>query len=664
MFKRFFWKEWRQAYAVVLFASVTMLIYGLYMVLRHHESAEGLRNVLCFLFWPSCAVGFAWLLFFQETWNETLEFLFSKPLAKHGIWFIKVSCGLIYILLMCVMSFLSYFLVAYPSSILSSRSLVLDPYLLVGFCFTISVFSIALWLSTIWRRRGRLFGTVLGVAFSAMFVAFVMLTTSPYFDEAVDRLKEKPIILSFIVLGVAPLFFFVSFISFNRGELLNMRRRRTIISYFLSGCVILLMLNAMATYIWSIGYLPSVGGAVEMVAVSPDGRTILLLREERSPFMESMFAFGGGEMSIYAMDSDGKNLRRLMRGGCSDPVWSPGGEKICFLKQHGWFSQSLYVMDRDGSNPVKIRTFPFMAWVFLRWPPAWSPDGKRMVYVNAFTKDAGMIDEMPQLLAGPYRNRQCLTISHADGSGSTDIRFPVLDDAIILPPVWARDGTIYFRRDLEVGEEQRGWRVWKIEAGETGPQRIEEESGPISSFWVSPKGWFAYTTVCKEQTQEEGEEKQRKVTLFVKNEKGEKVLEAPDICSLVWSPDGMYLAYVTAKREDEEKKQEMDCSIFDTVTRKERTIPLGKHSRRPKMKWSPDNERILFIFRGREEDVAIQVLSIGEGSPVELLGWKGLSEDVFAEWIGVEEILYQEESCLWVIKADGTDKRRIFSFAQ
>ena len=372
MFKQFLWKEWRQSYPVVLFVPATVLVFSLYMVLRHHATAEGLRYSMCFLFWPLSTLGITWAVFYQERTSETLEFLFSRPLAKHTIWFMKVSCGLIYILLMCVMSFTAYLLVApfteLPSGslilepyllvglpLVSFRSLILDPYLLVGLCLTMSVFSVVLSVSTIPRRHGRAFGIVLGVFPFVIFVAAVILGTSPYFDVAMDKLREKPVVLSLLILGVSPPFLFLSFVFFNRGELLNIRRRRAIISYSVSACVILLILNCMESYVRSICRTPAAGGALTMAAVSPDGKTILLLIAERRDFRRNIFRAEG--VSIYAIQSDGKNLRKLAGGNCSSASWSPTGEKIAFMREHGWFYSVLYVMDKDGRDPRKMETF-------------------------------------------------------------------------------------------------------------------------------------------------------------------------------------------------------------------------------------------------------------------------------------------------------------------
>lgn len=104
MFKSFFWKEWRESYPVVVLPLLIVVAFNLYVALRLQETPEFQRNVMCFFVWPGFTIYLVYLLFYRETEKETLEFLFSKPLAKHAIWLIKVSCGLIYILFMCLLS--------------------------------------------------------------------------------------------------------------------------------------------------------------------------------------------------------------------------------------------------------------------------------------------------------------------------------------------------------------------------------------------------------------------------------------------------------------------------------------------------------------------------------------------------------------------------------
>jgi dipeptidyl aminopeptidase/acylaminoacyl peptidase len=94
-------------------------------------------------------------------------------------------------------------------------------------------------------------------------------------------------------------------------------------------------------------------------AVSPDDSTVAFVSNR-----------DGGADRLYLIDDDGKNLRRLENSvlsvpdgrGRTDPItprgtspaFSPDGRQILFVVPTPQPGSDLYLMDRDGSNPVRI----------------------------------------------------------------------------------------------------------------------------------------------------------------------------------------------------------------------------------------------------------------------------------------------------------------------
>jgi TolB protein len=115
------------------------------------------------------------------------------------------------------------------------------------------------------------------------------------------------------------------------------------------------------------------------VAWSPDGSQIAFTRivlDEDGSFRPE----------LYVMGADGANVRLLARDA-ADAAWSPDGARIAFasIRDHNGKScyeecnwkPELYVMDSDGTNPVRLtrnrgddRS------------PSWSPDGRRIVFAS------------------------------------------------------------------------------------------------------------------------------------------------------------------------------------------------------------------------------------------------------------------------------------------
>ena len=81
--------------------------------------------------------------------------------------------------------------------------------------------------------------------------------------------------------------------------------------------------------------------------------------------------------TIYVMDSDGKNYRKLIKRPKWDryPSWSPDGNRIAFISSNIGGTNHVYVMDVDGRNPQQLTRE-----LGHKRMPSWSPDGKRIAY--------------------------------------------------------------------------------------------------------------------------------------------------------------------------------------------------------------------------------------------------------------------------------------------
>ena len=98
-------------------------------------------------------------------------------------------------------------------------------------------------------------------------------------------------------------------------------------------------------------------------AWSPDGTKIAFVSNR-----------DGADTELYIMNPDGSSPIRLTDDTLDDnsPAWSPDSQRIAFTKSQG---AGIYIINRDGSNLVgSIVTFA--SW------PAWSPDGSRLAFVQ------------------------------------------------------------------------------------------------------------------------------------------------------------------------------------------------------------------------------------------------------------------------------------------
>lgn len=104
-------------------------------------------------------------------------------------------------------------------------------------------------------------------------------------------------------------------------------------------------------------------------AWSPDGRRLAFDRRPRA---------GVGKLSIWTMNVNGSGLRRLTHpGGYSfdtSPAWSPDGTTIAFVREIG----EIWLIDADGGNERQLTT-PVRG-TDGDAQPDWSADGSRIAF--------------------------------------------------------------------------------------------------------------------------------------------------------------------------------------------------------------------------------------------------------------------------------------------
>lgn len=137
------------------------------------------------------------------------------------------------------------------------------------------------------------------------------------------------------------------------------------------------------------------GSATSDPEWSPDGSRVAFARDEPCSF--PLY----GRRSIWTIKADGTELRRLTPAPAAvtdetasyeSPTWSPDGKRIAYVERPDTWHHAgdIYVMSADGSDRRRLtRRGDAQA-------PAWSPDGGRIAFQGWDPPEGGESDPLPK----------------------------------------------------------------------------------------------------------------------------------------------------------------------------------------------------------------------------------------------------------------------------
>lgn len=237
-------------------------------------------------------------------------------------------------------------------------------------------------------------------------------------------------------------------------------------------------------------------------AWSPQGDRIALLREVT-----------GGSQIIHTMSPDGSNVTPVAEA--ESMVWSPDGQRIALLTHRGGEQATIRVINADGTDERVLLEGPLaLGWTNLSWSPdgsrvlvntmdvdiltvsadgseqtkiargewpAWSPDGRRIAFVQREWEEDGEITSWAVLTMDP------------DGTGQESVLGPEQmpeDTYFCARPSWSPDGRrilVVCFRDIDGDGACGDWEgsLWAVGVDGTGPDLVAEEVGAICSWeWI------------------------------------------------------------------------------------------------------------------------------------------------------------------------------------
>jgi TolB protein len=169
------------------------------------------------------------------------------------------------------------------------------------------------------------------------------------------------------------------------------------------------------------------GSSSSQPAWSPDGQTIVYVRgPSRASAVVSVTPLAFGQ--LVNMDADGGEETVLTSGEPdAAPAWSPDGREIVFVRGHDLNKPSgdmdLFMLDVARGTLRRLTDTPLS----LETAPAWSPDGSRIAFARSWATSA-------------FSGRAEIIVTNRDGSGESTLLRHKLYSETSYGLSWSPDG--------------------------------------------------------------------------------------------------------------------------------------------------------------------------------------------------------------------------------
>jgi TolB protein len=147
----------------------------------------------------------------------------------------------------------------------------------------------------------------------------------------------------------------------------------------------------------------------------------------------NLLVYGGHlplqDTELLAVAPDGGRREQLTRNDISEfePVASPDGARIAFVRDGGYYDRQIWLMRRDGSAAQQLAGEPELR----AFSPAWSPDGDRLAFVRTNTRGWNDEGSPPDMF-----------VMRRDGSSLRRLT----RNAWVTDPAWSAIGELAYTR--------------------------------------------------------------------------------------------------------------------------------------------------------------------------------------------------------------------------
>jgi len=324
--------------------------------------------------------------------------------------------------------------------------------------------------------------------------------------------------------------------------------------------------NASAPIRVAVSQITDMPGEELYPDISPDGNFIAFTHIEGGEQDIFLQRIGGGNPINLTKDSHSKN---------SCAAFSPNGDQIAFCSDRD--GGGIYLMGSTGESVRRLTK--------TGYNPAWSPDGKMLVYAT----------EQVRVPYGRTTKSQLWTVSIRDGAAT------LLDSGDCVQPQWSPHGTRIAYWGLPTGS---GWRdLWTIDSEGKNKTRITNDAAiDWNPIW-SPDGRFIYFLSDRSGSMNVWRVAIDEKSGDAKGELEQVTVPASNCAWLTLSHDGRKFIYSSL-----ETRANIYRVGFDPVNERFIGPPVQITSGSKTYNWldiSPDGKRIATASSGIQEDIYV-----------------------------------------------------------
>ncbi|MBC8358024.1 MAG: hypothetical protein ISS41_00805 [Candidatus Aminicenantes bacterium] len=522
MFRKLFFKELREKVNILIFFTINMLIFALIYLFYPRAKSELLEYLylaMILVVFPLTSVLLGSSAFFSEFKDDSWTYLFSRPIKKWKIWFIK---------------YLSQTIIFFSTLLILLSTILIFPRLKVviaGFNNTID------------------FPGVSSLFFSFLVIAFILFTIS----FSISFLYEKQFIIIFVSISITiglilAWDMYITFLKILRGSTgIGLFASFIWLSFILASVITFLKTDFSQAWkkIWKFSKSALLFLALSFIFLSTGTFSFIKSSYKYLPYSSDAYHEYKGnfyfdtDKGIFRYLPEKEKLDKIINSKLhlpfnSQDLYSVRGGKIAFLQYVDWKyeKEELWIMNTDGSQKKRLiesgikKDSPF--YNASIYSCVLSKDGKEIVFITR-----AYIGETYNIIYTLWR-------MNSDGTGlkSRGLRFPGNPSFRLIE--WSEsDNSLIFLLSM-----MRPQKIVKYDLKNEKYKILADSLNRPRELRISPKQDFLAFQYYENNTEE-----QTLSLLNLQTFEKKEVHKASSIEGYKWSKNGDKIVFIANKNE-------------------------------------------------------------------------------------------------------------------